>query len=186
MNKKIAIAFIALALTGSAWAQQISRVAVVDLMRILDSSYTNSKAVRDYEEKKRGVQTDLDKMQQEVKGLQQKKLDAQAQGNQATVKDLDTQIGAKLDYIKNYYKVKNDELEAEKKKILESDEFAQDIYSQIQRTAELEGYSLVVDWKRASELRAVLWYSPSIDITDKVIAALAAKQAPAATPAPAR
>jgi outer membrane protein len=181
MHKKLAIALVAMALASSAWAQQLSRVAVVDLMRILDSSYTNSKAVRDYEEKKRNVQTDLDKMQQEVKALQQKKLDAQAQGNQATEKDLNTQIAAKLEYIKSYYKVKSDELEAEKKKILESDEFAQDIYAQIQRTAELEGYSLVIDWKRASELRAVLWYSPSIDITDKVIAALAAKQA-AATP----
>jgi outer membrane protein len=72
--------------------------------------------------------------------------------------------------------VKTEELETHKRKIFESDTMATEIYQEIQRAAESEGYTMVLDWKRGTELRLVIWYSPTIDITDKVIASLMAKK----------
>ncbi len=160
---------VALGLAGLASAQQITRYAVVDLMKVLESFYRDSKVLRDFEDKQRSFQVEIDKMQKDVKDLQQTKIEIQARGDQAKALELETTIQKRLDFIREYYKVKNDELEAQRKRLFESSEFASEVYAEIRRVAEGDGYSMVIDWKRASELRFMIWYSNSIDITDKVI-----------------
>jgi outer membrane protein len=174
--KRYALIFAALLMTGLAGAQQMTRYAVVDIMKVLESFYGDSKTLRDFEDKQRSVQAEIDRMQKEIKDFQQKRVDSQQKGDTAKVVELDTTIQKKTDFLKDYYKAKNDELENQRKKLFESSEFASEVYAEIQRVAESEGYSMVIDWKRASELRLLIWYSTSIDITDKVIDSLSAKK----------
>lgn len=174
--KRYAITLAAVMIAGIAGAQQITRYAVVDLMKVLESFYRDSKALRDFEDKQRSVQAEIDRMQKEVKDLQQKKVELQGKGDQAGALEMDTTIQKKLDFIKDYYKIKSVELDNQKNKLFESSEFATEVYGEIQKVAESDGYSMVIDWKRASELRFLLWYSTSIDITDRVIENLNAKK----------
>jgi outer membrane protein len=90
--------------------------------------------------------------------------------------ELDAAIQKKRDFIKDYYKVKTEELETQKNGLFESSEFASEVYGEIQKIAEADGYSMVMDWKRSMSLRFLIWYSPSIDITDKVIESLSQKK----------
>lgn len=174
--KRYALVLAALLLTGAAGAQQMTRYAVVDIMKVLESFYGDSKTLRDFEDKQRSVQAEIDRMQKEIKDLQQKRVEVQQKGDAAKAVEMDTTIQKKTDFLKDYYKAKNDELETQRKKLFESSEFASEVYAEIQRVAEGEGYSMVIDWKRASELRFLIWYSTSIDITDKVIENLTAKK----------
>jgi outer membrane protein len=174
--RRCALVLAVLFITSMAGAQQMTRYAVVDLTKILESFYSDSKTLRDFEEKQRSVQAEIDKMSKEIKDLQQKKVESQQKGDDAKVVELDSLIQKKTEFVKDYYKVKNEELDSQRKKLFESSEFASEVYAEIRRVAEGEGYSMVIDWKRASELRFLIWYSTSIDITDKVIENLTAKK----------
>jgi outer membrane protein len=177
MKKRFVAIALSAALAASPLAcEQITRYAVVDLVRIMESFYKDSRAMRDFEERQRSIQKELDKMTEEIKTLQQSKVEAQASGKTDVALGLESDIQAKISFVRDYRKVKTEELETQKRKIFESDTMATEIYQEIQRAAESEGYTMVLDWKRGTELRLVIWYSPTIDITDKVIASLMAKK----------
>jgi outer membrane protein len=49
---------------------------------------------------------------------------------------------------------------------VDSDSFYETLYSVIETIAESEGLSIILSLQQAN---AILWYSPSVDVTDKVI-----------------
>ena len=65
-----------------------------------------------------------------------------------------------------YCSYKTAELEDQRKKLTQSGAFLEQVYGEIRYIAESEGYSMVLDLK---ENTGILWYSPTVDITDKVI-----------------
>jgi outer membrane protein len=50
-----------------------------------------------------------------------------------------------------------------------NDDFYAKLYSTLSRVAEREGYSMILSLQQAN---GILWHSPTIDITDAVIAEL--------------
>lgn len=151
-------------------AQQLTRFAVVDLPRVYTTFYRDSKAVRDFEERSARVQADIDRMTAEIQGLQKSKLEAA--GDADRVLKLETEINKKTEFLREYYRVKTAELEDQRKKLAQSSAFVQQVYDELKLVAESEGYSLVLNLK---ESVGILWYSPTVDITDKIIENLMAK-----------
>jgi outer membrane protein len=147
-------------------AQQLTRFAVVDLPKIYIAFFKDSKAVRDFEERSARVQADIDKMNSEIQALQKNRLDAANAGDQQKVLSLDNEIYKKTEYLKEYYRIKTAELEDQRKKLTQSDSFLKQVYDEIRIVAESDGYSMVLNLK---ESNGILWYSPTVDITDKVI-----------------
>jgi len=147
-------------------AQQLTRFAVVDLPKIYTAFFKDSKAVRDFEERSARVQADIDKMNAEIQALQKNRLDAAAAGDQQKVLALDNEIYKKTEYLKEYYRIKTAELEDHRKKLTQSDTFLKQVYDEIRIVAESDGYSMVLNLKESS---GILWYSPTVDITDKVL-----------------
>jgi len=147
-------------------AQQLTRFAVVDLPKIYTAFFKDSKAVRDFEERSARVQADIDKMNAEIQALQKNRLDAAAAGDQQKVLALDNEIYKKTEYLKEYYRIKTAELEDQRKKLTQSDTFLKQVYDEIRIVAESDGYSMVLNLKESS---GILWYSPTVDITDKVL-----------------
>lgn len=147
-------------------AQQLTRFAVVDLPKIYTAFFKDSKAVRDFEERSARVQADIDKMNAEIQTLQKNRLDAAAAGDQQKVLALDNEIYKKTEYLKEYYRIKTAELEDQRKKLTQSDTFLKQVYDEIRIVAESDGYSMVLNLKESS---GILWYSPTVDITDKVL-----------------
>jgi outer membrane protein len=165
-----------MALAGAAFGQQVTRIAVVDLSKVISAYSKDAQAVKDFEQKKSQVQTDIDKMSAEIMRLMSQKADADKSGDKAASLKFRDDIDKRTKALSSFVSAKQLELDEQAKKLASNDAFSQDLYKQIQNVAETEGYSLVINLKSSdSVMNAVLWYSPMIDITADVIQALTGK-----------
>jgi outer membrane protein len=177
MRGKRAIALLGLlALAAAAFGQQITRIAVVDLSKVISAYSKDAPAVKDFEQRKSQVQTEIDKMSAEIMRLMTQKADADKAGDKAGSLKLRDDIDKRTKALSDFVSARQAELDEQAKKLTATDLFSQGLYKQIQNVAETEGYSLVLNLKSSdSVMNAVLWYSPMIDITADVIQALTGK-----------
>ena len=166
MKKVLLFAVIALGFAGSVTAQQLTLFAVVDLPKVYSAFFRDSRAVREFEERSTRVQIEIDRMTREIQDLRSKQADAVLQGDQAQSLRLESEIYRKSDFLREYYNLKTAELEDQRKKLTQSGTFLEQVYGEIRFIAESEGYSMVLNLK---ENTGILWYSPTVDITDKLI-----------------
>jgi outer membrane protein len=153
-------------------AQQLTRFAVVDLSRVYTSFFQDSRAVRDFEEQSARVQAEINRMTAEIQELRNSQVNAEARGDREQALRLQNEIYRKSEFLKEYFQVKTAELEDRKSRLAQSSSFLEQVYDEIRYIAESEGYSMVLNLK---ENTGILWYSPTVDITDKLIQNLRAK-----------
>jgi outer membrane protein len=166
--KKTVLFFAACFLTtNSLFSQQLTRIAVVDLPKVYSAYFRESRIVREFEERSSAIQTEIDKMAREIQDLKSKRIDLVRQGDQAGALRLENEIYRKEEFLKEYYTVKTAELEDQRRRLAQSDSFLEQVYGEIRNIAESEGYTIVLNPKD------IIWYSPTVDITDKVIQNLA-------------
>jgi outer membrane protein len=166
MKKIILLSIVCFGLGLKAEAQMLTRFAVVDLPKVYMAFFRESRAVRDFEDRSARVQSEIDRMTADIQNLKIQQVNAQAQGNQEQALRLETEINRRSDFLKEYYKTKTAELETIKNRLSQSGAFLEQVYDEIRYIAESEGYSMVLNIK---ENTGILWYSPTVDITDKVI-----------------
>ncbi|MDR1177922.1 MAG: OmpH family outer membrane protein [Spirochaetaceae bacterium] len=152
--------------------QQLTRFAVVDLPRVYTSFFRDSRAVRDYEERSARVQAEVDRMNQEIQNLRSSYVDAEAQGDRERALRLESEMYRKSEFLREYYQAKTAELEDQRRRLAQSNSFLQQVMDEIRFIAESEGYSMVLNLK---ENTGIIWYSPTVDITEKVIQNLRSK-----------
>lgn len=148
---------------------QLTKFGVIDTARVYNAYFRNSTGARNYEQKKADFQAEVDRMTEELKTLQEQKLELEAAGDAEGAENLTKTITAKTNAITQYTKTKNIELENLKSNLESSDEFYTNLYKVIEKIAESNGLSLILSLQQAN---AVLWYSESVDITQQVIDAL--------------
>ena len=169
MRKIALLLSVALFACTGIFAQQITRFGVVDTGRVYAAYFRNSAPVRNYESKKADFQNEINKRTDEIQKLQQQKVDYQNSGNESAAIRIEAEITKKTDYLTQYTSAKNIELESLKNSLQNSDAFYKKLYSTLERVAEHEGFSLILSLQQAN---AILWYSSSVDVTDKVISEL--------------
>jgi outer membrane protein len=172
MKKFLLLSFAFLGLRA-AEAQQITRFAVVDLPKVYMEFFRESRAVRDFEERSAYVQSEIDRMSAEIQNLKISQVNAHAQGNMEQALRFETEANRRSDFLKEYYKTKTAELETLKISLTRSSSFLEQIYDEIRFIAESEGYSAVLNLKEAT---GILWYSPTVDITSKLIEKLRSRR----------
>ncbi len=173
MRKSSVFAIMMMALASQLFAQQITRVAVVDLQKVYMTYYKDSMAVRSFEEEKLRVQDEITKLSNEIKDLQQKRLEVLSAGDSASLKTFDEALYRKAQFLSDFVKIKQADLDAKAQSLSKGDAFVQMLYRTVQTIAETEGYSLVISSRDASDVgSSVIWFSPMIDISDKIIQAL--------------
>lgn len=172
-DKKIIIGLLIALFSVSLFSQQITRFGVVDTSRIYTAFYRDSRNVRDYEAKKEQYQGEIKRMSEEVKNLRQKKVDAETVGDNALSARLSSEIDSKTSVLLEYSKVKNAELDALKKRLVSDDDFYSMLYDEIKKISEADGYSMVLSLQEGN---SILWYSPTVDITEKVIRSLTGRR----------
>ncbi|HPO02251.1 OmpH family outer membrane protein [Treponema zuelzerae] len=172
-DKKIIIGLLIALFSASLFSQQITRFGVVDTSRIYTAFYRDSRNVRDYEAKKEQYQGEIKRMSEEVKNLRQKKVDAETVGDNALSARLSSEIDSKTSVLLEYSKVKNAELDALKKRLVSDDDFYSMLYDEIKKISEADGYSMVLSLQEGN---SILWYSPTVDITEKVIRSLTGRR----------
>jgi len=165
--KKAVLFLTTFLLTTTLYSQQLTRIAVVDLPKVYSAYFRESRIVREFEERSAAIQAEIDKMTREIQELRAKRIDLVNQGDQTGALRLENEIYRKSEFLKEYYAVKTAELEDQKRKLAQSDSFLEQVYGEIRSIAESEGYTIVLNPKE------IIWYSPTVDITDKVIQNLA-------------
>ncbi|MBP3416157.1 MAG: OmpH family outer membrane protein [Spirochaetaceae bacterium] len=170
LNKKFFIVILGvLVLCGTLGAQQITKFGVVDTSRVYESFFRETGPVRNYESKKAAFQQEINELTQELRELQVQRAEYQKNKNEAGVLRLDAEIARRTQYITEYTSAKNMELETLRRSLQTSDAFYQKLYSTLERIAEDGGYSMILSLQDSN---SILWYSPSVDVTDEVISAL--------------
>ena len=168
--KKISFVVVFSALFASGlFAQQITRFGVVDTAKVYQAYFRNSAPIRNYENKKAEFQREITKRTEEIQKLKQEKADFASSGNESSELRIDSEIIKKTDALTEYTNAKNIELESMKRNLQNSDSFYKKLYSVLERVSENEGYSMILSLQQNN---AILWYSSSVDVTDKVIAEL--------------
>lgn len=166
MKKKLFIISLFFVLCIPAFSQQITRFGVVDTAKVYNAYFRNSAPIRNYEKKRAEFQEEVNKRTDELRQLQQKKLDAEKNGNDTQVLKLEAEIIKKKDYLTEYTNAKNVELESLQKSLMNSDDFYKKLYNTLSKIAESGGYSMILSLQDSN---SILWYSTSVDITDQVI-----------------
>ncbi|MGI5080460.1 OmpH family outer membrane protein [Treponema denticola] len=167
MNKKETLIIIVMLLMSlGIYAQQITRFAVIDTGLIFDTFRRDAKAARDYQEKKEKFENQKKILESEIIQLRQKKVSAEADGQEAEVKKYEEKIKSKITLLMEYVKASNDELNMLRKNLINDDVFYSNLYESVRRVAESEGYTMVLSYEHNA---GIIWYSPTVDITDKVI-----------------
>lgn len=149
-----------------AFSQQVTKFGVVDTAKVYETYFRKSTPVRNYENKKAEFQAEIDKLYEQIKKLEQKKVEQEGNGNSAAALKTEAEITKKKDYLKEYTNAKNVELESIQKTLQSSDEFYKKLYSTLAKIAESGSYSMILSLQ---ESNAILWYSSSVDITNQVI-----------------
>ena len=170
MKKNIFLLFIIFVIiTGNMAAQQLTRFAVVDLSRVYTSFFKESAVVKEYERQVALVQTAIDNRTAEINSLKLNLSNAEFSGNQSQISRLENEIRQKTEALQDFHRLKMAELERMRARLSQSGAFLEQVYDQIRYIAESEGYTMVLNLK---ENTGILWYSPTVDITDKLINSL--------------
>lgn len=154
---------------ANAFSQQITRFGVVDTAKVYNAYFRNSAPIRNYEKKKAEFQAEINKRTEELRSLQEKKLEYENSNNEVQAMRIESEITKKKDYLTEYTNAKNVELESLQKSLRTSDEFYKKLYNTLSKIAESGGYSMILSLQDAN---AILWYSSSVDITNQVISEL--------------
>jgi Skp family chaperone for outer membrane proteins len=154
------------ALAVSLAAQKsITRFAVVDMERVT-RAFTGQDAAAALEEKKAAIQTELLRLGEELKELEAQFAQTQEEGKHSGIKTIEKSVQAKKQEIQVYYRKALAELEQEKASLALTSEQLTRLSTILRSVAQNEGFSMVLSKQEGS---GILWYSPEVDITARVI-----------------
>lgn len=168
MKKRVLI-FLLLNISFLLYGQQLTRFAVVDLAKIYTAFFSESRAVRDYEERYARVQNEVNRQQRAITELRARQAEAALQNNQAEATRLETQLYRLIQDLNNYYQAQTTILEDMRKQLLQPGTFYNQVYDEVRYVAESEGYTMVMS---LNDNPQIVWYSSTVDITDRVIQSL--------------
>ena len=157
------------------WAERLTRVGVVDLGRIASQYFKESRAYRGLEEMIANYEENKDRILNEISQLETRKIEAENNGEEAIVLRLENEIYNKKEYLKEYNRIKFNQIKNEREKLSESQTFIKDIMKEMNYIAESEGFSLIL---KASD-PDLIWWSPDVDVTDMILERLMKKAAAA-------
>ena len=128
--KKIVAFLFALFIASAVYAQMdITKIGVIDTSRVYTTYFRDSAAVRNYENMKLEFQAEVDRATAELKELSLKKAQYIKNGDELSALKTETEITKKTDYLIEYTRSKNAELDAMKNKLADSDDFYKSLYN---------------------------------------------------------
>jgi len=171
MLKKILLALF-FCISCALYSQQLTRFAVVDLPKVYTDFFRDSRPVREFNERSTRVQNEIDRRTKELTELRARYSEAVLKGDQAEANRLESQVYRMNEAIKDYYQTQTAILEDQRKKLMLSGSFLDQVYDEIRYIAESEGYSMVIN---LGDSKGIVWYSATVDITERLIQNLRTK-----------
>ncbi len=167
MSKKLLFLFLifSFTITVPVFAERFTQIGIIDLSKIISNYFRESRAYRELEEMKNEFKANRELIMEEIDQLEQRKLKAENRGEDREVLQLDNEIFEKKEYLKEYTRIKYNQIKGRQESLLESSSFLSEILNEIEFIAENEGYSIVFNAKDSD----IIWYSEAVDITELVL-----------------
>jgi len=167
MFKRMVLSLFFILCAAAAFSQQLTRVAVVDMQRIYNEFFQDSRGVKEFETRTTSVQNEINRMTLEIQELRTRHTNALAVNNQAEVNRLDSEISRRTETLRSYATARNAELDAERRNLQTI--FFNNVRDEIRYVAESEAFHFIFDSNNSAGL---LWFNSLFDLTDKVIQSL--------------
>ncbi|MFP4429768.1 MAG: OmpH family outer membrane protein [Spirochaetaceae bacterium] len=151
-------------IAGFAAAEQLTTVAIIDIGRVYNTFYRDSRAVRELESLQTQYQREINRHVQELENLRDQRVRAADRDDDRRVMELDEEILQKTRFVEDLTRRRRQQLELRQQQLL-SDDFLLQLQEAIQFVAEEEGYTVVL----SSEHDGIQWWSPAVDITEPVV-----------------
>ena len=146
--------------------QQIPKIGIIDYTRIVQRMMPSMDQLQDIKNIKQAIEDETSSIETEIAALEREKEDIAARSHYSDATDeIDEQITSLRYYLQQFVEEKNRELEEKKALVPDTAEIISKIVNQIQYVAESEGYSVIFD----SKDKNIIWWTHSVDITDKVM-----------------
>lgn len=168
MKRILILSLMGLVALGSVSAQQFAKTGVVNLTRI-NQFYKDAKN-KSVEDLKVAIQKDLDRQKEEIRLLNEQRIEANKKGDALRVQTLDSEIQIKRDAFIEFGRLKQEELAAAAESLKSDTTFQKFLPQEIEQAAISKGFALILNSSNA----VVIWYGPDADITDDVIQRLEA------------
>ena len=164
-RKSVFIVLMFVIFSAHLFAEKLTMIGIVDLTKIVSNYFKESASWREIDELTQKVEETTNTKLNEIKNLQEKKIDAQNKGDDTLALQLDNEIEKKKQYLQEYHKIMSDRITSKKENLLSSSGFSKEIIEAISYIAEDQGFFIVLRKKDPN----ILYYNYEVDITDKVI-----------------
>ena len=166
---KFILGLLFLVLTSLLSAQDLTKVAVVDMGRIVDSYFRDSAGIREVKQLQTEYEEYVRKIGYSLVALKEKMLKARLDDDKTKEKEFLLQISDKERALTEYHNVKTEEIRLIKMETRVNNEFERRLQRVIQTVAIELGFSLVLE-----DSMNIFWYDrEDVDITDQVLEKLA-------------
>jgi outer membrane protein len=168
--KKVALGVLVLLASAAMQlaAEQITRVGILDVEKVYAIYFRESKAVKELQQMRGEVLREINRIDEEILGLEAQKLDAESRGEGEAALKLDNEIFKKKQYREDYRRIKMEQIRQRSETLYKSDEFLDELLQAIEYVAESEGFSLVLN-SSGQFSQFFFFYTKEVDITEKVI-----------------
>lgn len=150
--------------TGMLGAEQLTTVAVIDISKVYNSFYRDSRSVRELEQLKDRYQSEIDREVEELNDLRDELADAEQAGNESRVEELESEVERQQRYVEDLTRRRREQLQSRQQNLV-SDDFLNRLQDAISDVAENEGYTVVL----RSDQDGLQWWSSTVDISDQVL-----------------
>jgi len=171
MNKTRTIAgllFALLLLVSPLYADQITKVGILDIEKVYSIYFRESKAVKEMQQLRADVLREINRIDEEILILESQKLDAESRNEEEAALRLDREIFQKQQYRDDYRRIKMDQIRKRSENLYKSDEFLDELLQAIEYVSESEGFSLVLN-SSGQFSQFFFFYTKEVDITEMVI-----------------
>ncbi len=153
-----------LLVAGVAVGEQLTTVAIIDIGRVYNTFYRDSRSVRELERLRTQYQREINRHVQDLEELKEQRIRAADRGDDRRVMELDEEILQQTRFVEDLTRRRRQQLELRQQQLL-SDDFLMQLQEAIQFVAESEGYTVVL----SSEHDGIQWWSAAVDITEAVV-----------------
>jgi outer membrane protein len=151
-------------LTAGLAAEQLTTVGIIDISKVYNSFYRDSRAVRELEELRERYQAEIDREVGELEDLKDDLAQAQDRENQTRIEQLNSEISRQRRYVEDLTRRRREQLQQRQQNLV-SDDFLNRLQQAIVYVAESEGYTVVI----RTDQEGLQWWSPEVDISDLVL-----------------
>ena len=168
VNKIVLLSILFFLVSAILFSEQLTRIGIIDIEKVYSIYFRESRTVMDLQEKQNSILREIQRIDDQILTLENRKLEAEMRGDQENALKLDREIFDRKQYLEDYKRIKMQQLKKLSENLYQSDEFLDELLEAINFVAESEGFSIILNNSKQFK-QFFFYYTKGVDITDKVI-----------------